>query len=1197
MTTLSATARRAQRTAADPIASVWVSANAGTGKTQVLTDRVLRLLLGGTKPDCILALTYTKAAAAEMSKRVFDRLAQWVTISDDDLRRRLVDLVDAEPTREQLDRARNLFAAAIETPGGLKVQTIHAFCERLLQRFPLEAGVPPDFSILDDDTANELRREATDAVLMDATSGRGGKLAAALSVIVAYAAEDGFDAVLKDALSRRDWLEGMARLATVERTNAGGIEDVYRVALDIEPSLTIDAARDLRASVLSKTEAESLRDILRGGSANDVKCADRLDAVITARSTDARAAALREAFCTTAGDPRKALITKTLGKAHPDAEPRLSRAQERFCEADEAVKKLELLEATLALVTLAEAVMQRYADAKAHRAALDFDDLIRRAASLLTPPDGEGLEGSAAWVLYKLDAGLDHILVDEAQDTSPSQWDLIGALAAEFFSGGSRDDVLRTLFAVGDEKQSIYGFQGAAPEMFASQGQTFAKQATNAGREWRRVPLNVSFRTTAPVLSLVDGVFADPAVTPGVTADGGKVMHEVHRAGHAGLIEVWPIEAPDEKQESNAWAPLEEKPVASPIVRLADRIAATIDGWIKSGERLESENRQIRAGDIIVLVRKRRPFAPAMVAALKARGIPVAGADRLDLMDQIGVQDVLALADFLVLPEDDLSLAAVLKSPLFGLDDTALMDLAARGRGMLWSRLLDAAKSDARFAEAADYLRKWRAEADFLPPYEFLASLLSRESHKFRLRLLKRLGPEAADPLDELVSLALQYDEREPPSLQGFLTWLRFGTREIKRDMEQGRNEVRVMTVHGAKGLEAPIVFLPDTCTTKSASMPGGLLPLAGTTPDGIDDLVVWPVKGMSTLAPVDIAKNAIARSETEERNRLLYVALTRARDRLYVAGFRGDRDPPADCWYRLVESAVRRNCETIERDGREILRIASPQTAPPEKPKHDLAREAAPLALPDWALRRATSEPQLAVPLAPSRLAPLDTDESGEAVETPLPVMAADAPPAPRRPKESDNRFLRGTLTHALLEHLPAFDNTEWPAAADRFLAVRAADLPKATRRSIATEAIAVLTAPRFAPLFGHASQAEVPIVAEIARPAAPGIPKGPPLRLTGQIDRLIDLAHEVLILDYKTNRRPPDGIAAVSDAYLLQLAAYRLAIREIFRGKAVAAAILWTDGCTIMEIPVAMLDSAEQRLWSLTPGSTTGDVRPASP
>ncbi len=1186
----SESARRAQRAAADPAASVWVSANAGTGKTQVLTDRVLRLLLGGTPPEKILALTYTKAAAAEMSKRVFDRLAQWVTIPEAELEKRLIDLIDATPTAEQLARARNLFAASIETPGGLKVQTIHAFCERLLQRFPLEAGVPPEFSILDDDTARELRREATDAVLMQATSEASGPLGRALAIAVAYAADDGFDAVLKDALSRADWLLGMSRLATVERNkNSDPVADLYRTALEVPSDMTTAKARAALAAALPKPEAESLRDILLGGKKSDVETAGRLDAIAKAATDDARIEALKTTFQTKDGSDRARLITKDVAAAHPDAEPRLKRLQGRFREGDELVRKLELLDATRALITLADAVMQRYSMAKAQRAALDFDDLIRRTASLLSPAkDGDENDSAAAWVLFKLDGGLDHILVDEAQDTSPTQWDLIGALATEFFTGGgSREDMLRTLFAVGDEKQSIYGFQGAAPEMFAAKGRDFAGEAKEAGRDWRRVPLNVSFRTTEPILNLVDQVFADADRTPGVTADGGKVEHVAHRIGQAGLIEVWPIEAPDDPVEPNAWAPLDEKPVTSPIARLADRIAATIEDWLKSGERLASEDRPIRAGDVIVLVRKRRPFAPAMVAALKARNIPVAGADRLDLMDQIGVEDVLTLADFLVLPEDDLSLAAVLKSPLFGLDDTALTDLAVGRKGMLWSRLIEAAKTDARFAEAADYLRKWRSEADFLPPYEFIASLLSRESNKFRLRLLKRLGPEAADPLDELVSLALQYDEREPPSLQGFLTWLRSGTREIKRDMEQGRDEVRVMTAHGAKGLEAPIVFLPDTCTTRSAAGAGSLLPLTGKRPAGVDQLCVWPVKGMSSLTAVAQAKSALDTKEAEERNRLLYVGLTRARDRLYVAGFRSKKDPPADCWYRLIESAVRPSATAVAVDGREILRISSPQSAPREKPKHSLAEEALPLALPEWALRRATAEPQLAVPLAPSRLAPLDSDETGEAVELPAPVMASDSPAPPRRPKESDNRFLRGMLTHALLEHLPSMPPEDWTDAAARFLAVRAAELPNATRKSIAKEAIAVLSSPRFAPLFGAASQAEVPIVAQIARPTG----KGPPLRLTGQIDRLADLGHEVLILDYKTNRRPPAGVAAVSDAYLLQLAAYRLAIRDIFRGKAVSAAILWTDGCTIMEIPVAMLDAAEQRLWSLTPG----DVYPA--
>ncbi|MBE0691141.1 MAG: UvrD-helicase domain-containing protein, partial [Anaerolineae bacterium] len=510
-------------------------------------------------------------------------------------------------------------------------------------------------------------------------------------------------------------------------------------------------------------------------------------------------------------------------------------------------------------------VQQRYIEAKARRAALDFDDLILRTAGLLTKADW------AEWVLYKLDRGLEHILVDEAQDTSPRQWSIISGLANEFFAGAGAHDRPRTLFAVGDEKQSIYSFQGAEPKLFASSGADFARRAADAELNWRTVPLILSFRSTEAVLASVDRVFADPVRTPGLMASAGPIQHHARRIGHAGLVEIWPTEVWQAPEAAEAWSPLSDEPAQSPVARLTNRIAETIDGWLKGGERLESENRPVRAGDILILVRKRQPFAAAMVAALKARGIPVAGSDRMQLTEQIAVEDMMALGEFLILPEDDLALAAVLKSPMFNLDDDDLLTFAPGRKGSLWSALLAAAKANPRLAPAATTLRRWRAEADFRPPYEFFASLLDNEG--IRTRMLARLGPEAAEPLDEFLDLALDYDDRNPPSLQGFLVWLRRLRLEIKRDQEHGRDEVRVMTVHGAKGLEAPIVFLPDTCSSGSGRQAGSLLPLPGVRrPVGFPDPYVWPVKGTSRHPAVQAAKNAIDAAEAEERDRLLYV-------------------------------------------------------------------------------------------------------------------------------------------------------------------------------------------------------------------------------------------------------------------------------------------------------------------------------------
>jgi ATP-dependent helicase/nuclease subunit A len=1169
--------RRNQSAAADPLSSAWVSANAGTGKTHVLTMRVLRLLLADTPPEKILALTYTKAAAAEMSKRVFEHLAEWVTSGADKLEAKLADLLDRSPTAAEMQRARQLFAIAIETPGGLKVQTIHAFCERLLQRFPLEAGVPPGFAILDEQERSALLREAIDETLAEATSKSKSPLAKALKSAVGFTTELDFDVLLGEALRERDWLTAAVRL---DEDSGGeefaGAAEIYRRVLGLDGNASLEMVTKQLEGVLAKPELTRVRDILASGSAKDIEASRHAAAALRANGAGSRIEALHDLFCNSKGEARKAMMTKALAGAHPDADALLTRARDRFAGLHVERCKLVLLDAAVALLRLGNAVMQRYAEAKARRAALDFDDLIVKASNLLGP------SVAVEWVLYKLDGGLDHILVDEAQDTSPVQWQVIRSLAEEFLSGSGAREVTRTLFAVGDEKQSIYGFQGAAPNMFAEVGNAFAAHAGKGKLPWRRVPLTLSFRAVAPLLQAVDWIFSDAARTPGLTSSAEAIRHIAHRAGHAGLIEIWPTEKPETVERGEPWSPLADATVSSPVVRLAARIATEIDGWLKSKEMLASEGRPIRAGDILILVRKRAPFAWAMVSALKARGIRVAGADRLVLVEQIAVQDLMALGDFICLPDDDLALAAVLKSPLLGLDDDDLLALAPGRKGSLWQALLGRAATSNRFREAAETLRRWRARAERTAPFEFYAALLDVEA--MRTRMLQRLGAEAADTIDEFLNLALAYDDGAPPTLQGFLGWLREGCPDIKRDMEQGRDEVRVMTVHGAKGLEAPIVFLPDTCSTRSGRRPGGLLRLDhAARPMGVPAPFLWPVKGTSRIDAVQIARGAAERAESEERNRLLYVALTRARDRLYVAGFEGTNAPPADCWYRLIKDGLDGELQEIAgRDGRSVWRLEMRQTAKPAAGKRTTAVAASTAALPDWARRRAPPEPMLTIPLVPSRLAPLETDDEGEPAEAPRRRYAEPAIVGPTALAD-ESRFLRGTLIHALLEHLPTLPQASWTAAAEAFVAGRAGKLPRAVRKGIVTETLAVLREPQFAALFGPDSRAEVGIAAEVPRPSG----NGPALRLTGKIDRLARDGASILIVDYKTNRPPPDAPERVADTYLLQLAAYRLCVGRIFPGLRVRAAILWTDGPRIMEIPQALLESYQHRLWQLDPAS----------
>jgi ATP-dependent helicase/nuclease subunit A len=1147
-----------QARASDPAASAWVSANAGTGKTEVLVKRVLRLLLAGSRPESILCLTYTKTAAAEMQNRLLDDLARWATIKSEPLRVELAALMRREPEEKELRVARRLFAKALEAKGGLKIHTIHGFCERLLQRFPLESQVTPSFAVLDERDAALLKRAAFDAVFTRAAEKRESALGKALARVITLTSEDYFRQVVDAVLAKRAELalmmahhEGFADWAQRE---GHALKQVLGVAECAEEALIEELA-----SVLSDGEIDRLIAAF-AAFAGDAKTDRGAEASLRqARSSrgENRAAALRQVFLTGDGKPRAQICTKAFEKDAADIASLLVAARTRFAELDNKLAHLRVAEASGSVLVLADAIQADYERRKRAEAALDYDDLIVKAQHLLSRA------GAASWVLYKIDGGIDHILVDEAQDTNPDQWTIIERLAEEFFAGAGASDKLRTLFAVGDEKQSIYSFQGADPARFGGAGRAFKQRASAMGVVWHDVPLNLSFRSTVPVLGAVDRVFARGEAAQGLTfSEASVIQHHAFRQREAGLVELWELETQEPRDKAEAFEPWNEKPAgANSVDALCGRIAKVIKGWLTDGEELPSRSRKVKAGDILVLVRRRDPFTTPMIRALKREGVAVAGADRMRLMDQLAIQDLVALADVLLMPEDDLALAVALKSPLFNLTDDDLFALAYQRQGSLWSALKARAKEDARFAEAATRLETLLSRADLLPPYEFFSELLGAERQLMRKRMLTRLGPEAAEAIDEFLDLALSYDREAAPSLQGFINQLRDGDVEVKRDMEQERDEIRIMTVHGAKGLQAPIVFLPDTCMLPRAQGPRIFpLPRRDASPNTVGHLV-WPPAGHSDVQALTDAKAAVLQAEREEYHRLLYVAMTRARDRLYVCGWEGARQREKNCWYDLVKDGLAGHVTAVAgRDGKSVHRMESTQEEPvsPQSAAQE-RRPAQPL--PDWALDAAPPEPSRRK-LAPSRLA-LAEQGSGR-VEAEQPAFGPAA-------LSRDNRYARGRLVHALMQHLPEIGADHQERAARAFVDARGAGLAQQLRDEIVAETLAIVRDERFAALFQPGSLAEVPVVAILGENKAA-------FEIEGQIDRLAILDNDIIILDYKTNRPPPATQEEVAPAYIAQLAAYRIALKRLFPGRAVRAALIWTDGPKLMEIGSNLLDAAER-------------------
>ncbi|MCE3247954.1 MAG: putative UvrD/REP helicase (addA), partial [Geminicoccaceae bacterium] len=856
-----------QRRAAAPDCSIWVTASAGTGKTRVLADRVMRLLLAGIDPRQILCLTFTKAAAAEMVKRVEEDLSRFAMLPQAELAAELDALLGQAASTEERARARTLLAVVLDLPAGLPIMTIHGFCQSLLKRFPLEAGVVPHFDVLDPRSAADLLREAQAEVLADARGAtrRGLEL---LAVLLG-------ETTLAEGLATLR--EARLRLGALLAEHGGAVERLIGAVYDTLGLPAGVSAHDVRRSACADPEIDrqALLAAARALGAGTDKEAARGQAIADWLSAkeEARAEtwpAYEAVFLTTKREPRQAssIITRPCAAAAPAAEPTLLAEQVRLLGWIEREKAATVALRTAALLRVGAAVLDAYARRKDELAALDFDDLIAASRRLLEQP------GIGSWVQYKLDQQIDHLLVDEGQDTSPEQWAILDALCAEFFSGAGARPIRRTLFVVGDEKQSIMSVQGADVACYRRFRQLFAARAEAGRQPWREEPLGRSFRSAKPILEVVDAVFADPAARDGVVSGIDWPGHECFLTSARGQVEVWPLIEAEPAGKAEGWQlPDRQEPILRSETRLARAIARQIFDWRRDQVHLASTGQPIRAGDVMVLLPRRGILQDLLIRELKHLQVPVAGADRLALTDEIAVMDLIALGDALLLPEDDLTLAAVLKSPLFGLDEDDLFELAyGRGGATLYQRL----REHPRFREAHERFALLLRQADFAPPYEFYVRLLGEGGG--RARLLARLGPAALEPIEAFLAQALAFERGHPPSLQAFLHWLRADATELIRDPDRPRDEVRVLTCHGAKGLEAPVVFIADACflpTTRDR--------LLWTEPAG---LPLWRVRSELRDGQSEAADRRGLCAQLQEHRRLLYVALTRARERLIVAGW-----------------------------------------------------------------------------------------------------------------------------------------------------------------------------------------------------------------------------------------------------------------------------------------------------------------------
>ncbi|WP_293676864.1 double-strand break repair helicase AddA [uncultured Phenylobacterium sp.] len=1137
--------REPQEEAADPTLSAFVTANAGSGKTKTLIDRVARLLLAKADPETILCVTYTRAAASEMQRRLFQKLGEWSVTSDAALRKALGELRSRAPAsfdRQDLSEARGLFAAALETPGGLKIQTIHAFCEKVLRRFPLEAGIAPGFKVMDEPAAAAVaqaaRRDVAQHVL--AIPGDLADAYARLSVALDFRR---FQAMFAEFEARRGKLA-----AFLEREGGlpGAVAWVWR-AVDIPPETDpIDLAAQAMAT-LDRDLYRRCADVLAKGSDTDISRAAVLSALAAAPEPAFETAI--ELFFTKGGEAAKWVGSTKKLKEAAELQVLLLAEQSRLEAVRERMRAAQVGRDSVDALKLADAYLKAYAIEKEATGALDFADLVDRTRHLLR--DGD----AAAWVLFKLDGGIDHILLDEAQDTSPEQWDIVDALTDDFFSGQGRrpeQRLKRAMFVVGDRKQSIYSFQGARPELLLEKYDAHHKRATGAGFAFRHIDLLQSWRSTPQVLTFVDTVFAPPHLGEAIQP-GASVRHEVAapRLDHLGCVDVWDLEVEPRKTERDAWdLPLDVEPDDSANRRLARRIATEIRALIDRGDGVYDDGvlRPADEGDVLILVRRRGVLFEEILRALKRANLRVAGADRLSLTSHIIFDDLLALARFAIFPGDELTLAALLKSPFCDLDDEGLYRLAhGREDENLWARLRRRGGEDPRWADAAAFLTLVLETGRAARPFEFYVRLTEHLTggRSMRQRLLKRLGAEAKDALDEFLNQVLAAEARGAHDLETLVDERAGLEIVVKREMEAVRREVRVMTAHGAKGLEAPIVFLPETTLTQTQRPP----PLLAVDRGPIEGAgFLWCPRSAGDCPATAAARAERNAREEAEAYRLLYVALTRARDRLVLCGRRSDRTDPDKIrgWWGAIREAL--GHAGIADEVRELTDAAGGRF---RRYGHDPApaqarrtRDAAAAALPAWTAQALPAE-AFARYASPSDLG------AGAVVAAPSPLATAGGL----------GRFRRGDLIHRLLQLLPDLPAEQRAGGAAKILA-READLTAAQRAEMTAAALSVLEDARFGEVFGSGSRAEVAIAGTAA-----ALPPG--LSISGRIDRLVVLSDRVLVVDFKTNRPSPARIEDADPAYLRQMALYAAVLADVFPGRRIEAAIVWTDGPKLMPVP----------------------------
>ena len=1103
-----------QQKASNPDYSVWVAASAGTGKTKVLRDRVLRLLLSGVEPSKILCLTYTKAAAWEMKDRISKMLSRWAIISPEELVKDLKDICgkeigDEKEQKELCSKARKLFATFLDSSEDVKIQTIHSFCQDVLKRFPLEAKVSPYFEVMDDRKSREILDKIKSDILTDTSNKETFE---AISYLVGKVSEYSFPKLLRKITENRtkiaEFLQNHPLFSEIEN------DLKKRLNVDTEKSeddLKKDFLQEIDADFISKA-AEIFSHSKKPTDENRFKIFNSFK-INGITEDDFEKYIL--IYMTKEGELRKSFYCVDSFKYNNDIESMMKNEAARVDEFMRKLKRLELYNSTVSVLRIAGTLLDKYNKYKRKFSQMDYEDLIVLTKNLLAD------KSVADWVMYKLDNGIEHILVDEAQDNSMYQWDIVKSLSEEFFVGESSRQEKRTIFAVGDRKQSIYSFQGADPEKFESMKEYFEGKT-----DLKPVKLDVSFRSASAVLDLVNTVFKLEQAKKGVVLKEKDAEHFSHHPEWGGKVVFWDIAEEDKKsKEKKVEAEDFDYSKPTPEGIFAKKLVQNIKNMVENKTYLFSKKRVAEYRDFMVLLRNRTGrFLPEFLHECQREGVPTEGSDQINLLEQISVQDLISLGKFLLLPTDDLSLAEVLKSPIFGLNDDDLMKLCIdRGAASLWSRLSDFKEYEKIYADLCDLINK----VDFVRPYELYSYVLGAMGG--RKKFVERMSAEVEDGLDEFINLTLSFEEDHIPSLQGFISWISSDEIKIKRELEQSKNNaIKIMTVHGSKGLQSPIVIIPDA----------GSVTLKNHAMDILDDDMIYvPLASKNYIEECENIYQKEQEKELEEYNRLLYVAITRAADIVFVCGYRKDKSYEKS-WHGLCRGAI----EKIGNKTEEGFEYIEKKKIPVSNDKKDNKKRLLPDVLPDfdWLYKNAPAEDALEKPYRPSK----DVSEDEDFAVSPV-------------TQKEEYRYKRGLLIHKILQFIENIPENSREQKIKEFLRKNDPKMSDFVIDNMKDEILNLLNNEDFSFIFEKGAKTEVPVMGEVEGKI-----------VSAQIDRLIIKGDKVIIVDYKTNRPAAENMEDVPNIYKKQLETYSKLLEKIYLGKVVEAYILWTNTAVLMKI-----------------------------